>query len=83
MSELRSYTVDELDELRKAVETRMTFGTSVPEGGNFGYNPTPTALYECVRTHMLAGHTAKDIIDADTQRQKREKDYWTVQRARE
>jgi len=79
MTTERSYTVREIDELRQAVETRWLFGTTVMNlairrrllehraGSSRSFMPgeKEMAVEERVRTHMLAGHIAKDIYDSD------------------
>lgn len=66
----RSYTVRELDDLRAACESRWLFGTSVltEQRGSRHYRAgeKEKAVEEMVRTHMLAGHVAQDLIDEDT-----------------
>lgn len=67
----RAYTVKEIDELRSVVETRLTFGTCILDGNSgWGYSPSAKQLEETVRTHMIAGHVAADVIATD--RAKRE-----------
>lgn len=66
----RSYTVKEIDELRRACEDRWLYGTSMPKGGayfsrTYREDEKVKCVEEIVRTHMLAGHTAQDIYDAD------------------
>lgn len=66
----RAYTVKDIDDLRKVVDNRLTYGTS-----NLGKIPlnrlwrSPDKMYieELVRTYMLAGITANDIIKLDTE----------------
>jgi hypothetical protein len=43
---MRSYTIDELDDLRDALSAK---------------HPNAVSIEEIVRTHMVAGHTAQDI----------------------
>jgi hypothetical protein len=89
MSE-RKYTVAEIDALRKAIETRWLFGSSLPPMdspsqnvsgyGSLNWNviggggrmsrsyledEKTKVVEEILRTHMLAGHIASDIYDAD------------------
>lgn len=76
----RAYTVKEIDALRQAGEDRYLYGstyTPPPPPGHTGglYNHRMSRSYresdkaatveEMVRTYMLAGITAKDIIEAD------------------
>lgn len=72
MSE-RAYTVAELDALRRAVETRWLFGTTRMRPGPsqsrvYTAEEKDRAVEALMRTHMLAGHTAQDIYDADKER---------------
>lgn len=62
----RAYTVQELDDLRRAVENKELWGTSQPHGParmSRAYSPgeLERIVEERVRTHMLAGHTADDF----------------------
>ena len=67
----RAYTVKELDDLRAACRTRWLYGTTKPPRAGFGCSrqfgegELERAVEELVRTHMMAGHLAKDIYDAD------------------
>lgn len=67
----RAYTVRELDSLRKVVENKWLFGAYVPQPGRGGSfrsyyeNEKVKAVEEMVRTHMLAGHTAEDLIQSE------------------
>ena len=70
----RTYTVKEIDDLRSVCETRYLYGSTVLNGGmrmSRGYRERDKvlAVEEMVRTHMVAGHTAQDIIDADNTKQ--------------
>lgn len=67
----RHYTVSELDDLRRVVEDRLLFGTSYNDGRGrvsrqYSKHELEKQVEEQVRTHMIAGHTAQDILDADT-----------------
>ena len=69
----RSYTVAELDALRRVCEDRYIWGTSVAPASigcrmsrGFSEDEKNAAVEGMVRTHMLAGHTAEDIILADS-----------------
>ena len=80
MSE-RAYTVTEIDALRKAVQNKWLWGRyggpimrPCPSGsGNYtsGFGRSykeqdlTVAVEQMTRTHMLAGHTAEDLIKAD------------------
>ena len=71
----RSYTVKELDDLRRAVEGRCLFGSSAWDGKarssrQYSRGELEQEVEEKVRTHMLAGHTAQDLIDEDTRRRR-------------
>lgn len=67
----RAYTVGEIDELRKALLER--FARSEPFRSDITYfgdeadlaGYTRRTIEDQLRTHMLAGHTAADIL-ADT-----------------
>lgn len=76
----RAYTVKELDALRRVVERKWSFGVygEMPEpightpGQSYSYtgrsyygNEMTEAVEELVRTHMLAGHTAEDLIASE------------------
>lgn len=67
----RIYTVKELDDLRRVVEDRILFGSCVSNGesrvsGSYRESDLQIAIEEQVRTHMIAGHRAQDLIEADT-----------------
>jgi len=70
----RVYTVKELDDLRAACRTRWLYGTTKPPRAGFGTSrqfgegELDRAVEELVRTHMIAGHTAEDIYEADRQK---------------
>ena len=68
----RAYTVKELDALRAAIRNRQLWGSyrGPVMNGQQSYNiPSQselTAVVESqVRTHMLAGHTAEDLIASE------------------
>lgn len=65
----KSYTVKEIDALRAACELKWLFGTTKQPISSVSrsYNETQKTkcVEELVRTHMMAGHTAQDIYDAD------------------
>lgn len=65
----RSYTVKEIDDLRSVCRCRFIFGTCVlvKSQGSHGYpaDVEQKAVEEIVRTHMIAGHVAQDLIDED------------------
>jgi hypothetical protein len=69
-SVFRAYTVHELDALRRAVEDRWLFGSSVPSRGwrmsrQHRAEEKAKCVEELVRTHMQAGHTAQDLLNED------------------
>lgn len=63
---MRAYTVPEIDDLRRVVENKWLFGSYGGSGGGLSrpYQETDKvkAVEEMVRTHMLAGHTADDLL---------------------
>lgn len=66
----RAYTVREVDELRQAVEHRWLYGTTRQSPGTtvsrvFKSEEKEKCVEELLRTHMIAGHTAQDLYDAD------------------
>ena len=70
MSE-HAYTVKELDELRTCVYHRVLFGTCVFGSKShcsrsFSPGEAEGVTEKRLRTHMLAGHVAQDLINADT-----------------
>lgn len=72
MSE-RAYTVVELDELRAVVERKWLWGSyrgPLADDGSRAYYPHEKTIEveELVRTHMLAGHTAADLISSELER---------------
>lgn len=67
---MRSYTVREIDALRAACENKWLFGSyRVPDGITIGRSyregEKTAAVEEMVRTHMLAGHTAEDLLGSE------------------
>lgn len=64
----RDYTVRELDDLRSAVENKWLYGTYSPSGNCFSRSYREDekckSVEAMVRTHMLAGHTACDLLDS-------------------
>jgi len=73
------YTVNEIDELRRVVEERCEFGSCAPtQTGRVSrrsYMPgeLEREVEEKVRTHMLAGHVAQDLINADIEKESERK----------
>lgn len=74
MGTSRSYTVREIDDLRIACENKWLFGVydtrprngfSVRSSRPYRGSEKTRAVEEMVRTHMLAGHTAKDLWDSE------------------
>lgn len=78
----RSYTVKEIDDLRKACKNKWLWGyyngprcveTFDSNGNIIKLNPSCSynqqdldkGVEELVRTHMLAGHTAQDLLDSE------------------
>ena len=69
----RSYTVSEIEALRQAVETKWLFGSYQPQrvagecyaSRQYRGGEKEQAVEAIVRTHMLAGHTAKDLYDSE------------------
>ena len=66
----RRYTVAEIDALRGVVEMKFLFGTYNLLSGchnsrAYRAEEKEKAVEERVRTHMLAGHTAQDLIDSE------------------
>jgi len=63
----RSYTVTEINNLRRTVRNKCLYGSYSPRGPatSIAYRETDlnTIIEEQVRTHMLAGHTADDLIN--------------------
>lgn len=62
----KAYTVKEIDALRNACDERY-MSRYVPGAVYTGYSDSKRilAVEEMVRTYMLAGITAEDIIEAD------------------
>ena len=65
----RSYTVHELEALRRVVENKYLWGSYGPfcSGSSRSYREDEKikAVEEQVRTHMLAGHTADDLLASE------------------
>jgi len=65
----RKYTVSEIRELRVVCEKIYIWGTPLPSGGGMSWPymeaDKVVAVEEMIRTYMLAGITAKDIIAED------------------
>lgn len=67
----RSYTVKEVDELRSVIERKWLFGTygwdeeAMQCSRCYKEGEKTVAVEEMVRTHMLAGHTAEDLIASE------------------
>lgn len=73
----RAYTVKEIDSLRKVCEDRLRYGSSVRDKWPWQSNgngriclslrsPSKREIEEVVRTYMLAGITADDILAEDS-----------------
>lgn len=67
----RAYTVKEVDALRSACEDRYLFGSCVPNADrvsvSYKESDMRITVEGWVRTHMIAGHVAQDLIDVDSQ----------------
>lgn len=67
----RAYTPTEIDELRAAIKRHCDDGNAFRmcwwpgETSRMFYSIKPEELELRTRTHMLAGHVAKDIIEED------------------
>lgn len=66
----RSYTVHEVDDLRRAVDNKYLYGSYTPtqnSGFSRSYRDDEKArvVEELVRTAMLAGHTADDLYASE------------------
>ncbi len=70
----RVYTVAEIDELRDAVWKRVVYGTTRPVSGTcspvFGPGEVDRRVEERIRTYILAGITAEDLISEDSKPKK-------------
>lgn len=70
MSE-RKYSVSELDALRRVVETKWLFGVYHQNNIRnhmsrcYKEEEKAKAVEQMVRTHMLAGHTAEDLLASE------------------
>lgn len=75
---MRAYTVQELNALRELVKMKYLFGTYRPLGGkltqtyyamsrSYCESDMVRAVEEQVRTHMLAGHTAADLLSSEVE----------------
>lgn len=64
----RAYTVAEVAALRDVIENKFLYGAYRGGEGvsrSYGASEKETHVEERVRTHMLAGHTAKDLRDSE------------------
>lgn len=69
----RNYTVEEIDALRRVVENKYLFGQyefhHSPQGGSssrsYKEDEMVRVVEERIRTHMLAGHTAADLLASE------------------
>jgi len=66
----RSYTVREINDLRETVKTYLMWGSYIGPyliksqmSNAYNSNDLDKKVEEQVRTHMMAGHIAKDLID--------------------
>lgn len=69
----RSYTVKEIDDLRTVIANKIRFGRydgTPPNGYMWMTIGNPQIDYvlleERIRTHMLAGHTAQDLLNSES-----------------
>ena len=64
----RKYSVEELDDLREAVRHKYLYGSYRPTqqhglmSRTFREDEMAKVVEEEIRTHMLAGHTAKELM---------------------
>ncbi len=65
----RAYTVHEIDALRLTVESKWLFGSYTPSNTQFSRHYREAEKTQCVeelvRTYMLAGLTAEDLIASE------------------
>ena len=64
----RAYTVSEIDALRRVVENKWLYGLYRPRTGtsrSYSSSEKELAVEQRVRTHMLAGHTADDLLASE------------------
>lgn len=65
----RAYTVKEIDDLRMAVRRRYRMGNTIrfENGSSRGerVKDDDLVIEEYVRTSMLAGHTADDLLESE------------------
>jgi hypothetical protein len=66
----KAYTVKEIDDLRRACETRWLFGSTIavqsPQlSRSYGESEKTKCVEEIVRTYMLAGIIAEDLYNED------------------
>ena len=67
----RAYTVKEIDALRRVIGEKLIWGRYRGPTGNFGmsgsYNQVELdkRVEERIRTSMIAGHTAQDLLDSE------------------
>jgi len=67
MSQLeRSYTVSEVNALRRTLTTFHLFGSFNPKDAVSSKEIDGPWIEEQVRTHMLAGHTAADLYASES-----------------
>lgn len=69
MSE-RSYTVNEVDALRRAMDSKYLYGSYMPTqrvcfSRTYHKHEKTKVVEEMVRTAMLAGHTADDLYASE------------------
>ena len=67
----RKYSVQEIEKLRRAVDNQYLYGRyrgpSLGRCWSWPYNEAEKAkiVEERVRTHLLAGHTAEDLLASE------------------
>ena len=71
----KKYTVKEIEKLRNVIENKYMWGSyqSYPDQGlsrSFSEVDKIKSVEEQVRTHMLAGHTAKDLLKHEREKDK-------------
>ena len=69
MNDIPKYSVEEIDKLRRVVTERWTWGstesTSNRVSRSYSEPERTLEVEQIVRTHMLAGHYAEDILESD------------------
>lgn len=71
MSEIKKYTVSEIDALRQVINNKWLYGTYNHNQINSGMSriyyeeEKNKCVEELVRTSMMAGHTAEDLLASE------------------